>query len=147
MGTIEKFIRSLFKRSNTNIPQEHFRNVDPLYAAINIEDVGVYKRYFDNIIAHVDVDNYTKWSMSRDYDRNQLQKDDAWMYQILLEADRDGIKGALLQNMVNQYFFADILERHLDKPRWVRRVMHPDPERNYFPDGRTMRLIMERVSG
>ena len=67
------------------------------------------------------------------------------MYQVLLKAEKDGINGALLQNMVNQYFFADILQREQDKHHWTRRVMHPR-DTEYFPGGTQTRIMLEMVS-
>ena len=139
------FKRIFGSRRRTRIPHEHSEPVDPLYSDINVEDVGVYQRYFDKIIAHVNVENYTRWSMSRSYDRRNLEADDDWMYGVLQEAERDGISGGMLQNMVNQFFFADILMREQDKRCWIRRVMHPHPT-DYFPGGAQTRTMMEMVS-
>ena len=139
-------LHRLFRQlPKTNIPPAHREPVDPLYADINVEEIGVYQRYFDEIVRHVDLDNYTKWSMSREYDRAKMDVDDAWMYQVLLKAEKDGISGPLLQNMANQYFFADILERETEKHHWVRRVMHPHAT-EFFPGATQMRLMMESVS-
>ena len=143
MGILGRLFR---RRARTHIPLEHSEPVDLFYAEINVEDIGVYQRFFDRIIGHVDVTNYTNWSMSREYDRPRMDADDAWMYEVFHAADRDEISGGLLQNLVNQYFFADMLEREKDKRRWVRRVMHPRPPHEYFPPGAQMRGMMEAVS-
>ena len=90
--------------------------------------------------------NYTHWSMSRDYDRTRLDTDDEWMGDVLEQAQQDGLVGAFLQNMVNQYFFADVLQREEDQRRWVRRVMHPQGPTEYFPPAAQMRGMMEVLS-
>ena len=143
MGILDRLFR---RRPRTRVPREHAEPVDPFYADISVEDIGVYQRYFHKIIGHVDVGNYTDWSMSCEYGRLRMDADDEWMDDVIREANRDGISGALLQNMVNQYFFADILEREQDKQHWVRRVMHPRPPQEYFPPGAQMRGMMEMVS-
>ena len=143
MGILGRLFR---RRPRASVPREHSEPVDPFYVDINVEDIGVYQRYFDKIIGHVDVGNYTDWSMSRENDRLRMDADDEWMDDVFREANRDGISGALLQNMVNQYFFADMLEREQDKQHWVRRVMHPRSPREYFPPAAQMRGMMEMVS-
>ena len=46
---------------------------------------------------------------------------------------RDGLAPAVLQVMVCQFFAADILQREMDRHRWVERVRRPDSRVNYFP--------------
>ncbi len=83
------------RRPRIEIPQEHAEPLDRLYVDICVEDIGVYQRYFEKIIEHVDVANYTQCSLSREYDCAKLDSDDEWMHGVLQQANQDGIAGAL----------------------------------------------------
>ena len=139
MGILDRLFR---RPARTNIPHEHSEPVDPFYAEINVEDIGVYQRYFDRIIGHVDGTNHTKWAKSMKFDQGRLDTDDKWMFGVLEEAEGNGISGGLLQVMVHQYFFASVLEREQDRQHWVRRVMHPRPDHENVPRGENPRRVL-----
>jgi hypothetical protein len=48
--------------------------------------------------------------------------------------------------MVNQYFFADERFHELDQDTWVTRVLRRK-DVDYFPDGFSVRRLLETVSG
>ncbi len=148
-GTM-RFLNFLFKRSvKLQIPTEHLREpVDPFYADFNVEDISLYQLHFNRIVEHVDLVNYTKWSKSDDsHDRARREADDVWMYDYLMRIEKEeGVKGAVLQNMVNQYIFADILVRELRKDHWINQVLHPRPTDDYFPDAARTRMVVGLVS-
>ena len=144
------FLNSLLKKPvKLRIPTEHQREpVDPFYADFNVEDISLYQLHFNRIVEHVDLANYTKWSMSDDsHDRARREADDKWMYDYLMRIEKEErVKGAVLQNMVNQYFFADILERELQKDHWISRVLHRQPTDDYFPDAARTHMVVGMVS-
>lgn len=142
MGTLKR----LFSKRKIKISDDHTQEIDPFYSDIDIEQIGIYQIHFNRIIEKVDVSNYTKWSMGKDFNKTKLESDDEWIIEQLLIAAEDGINGALLQNMVNQYFFADILQRQSEKSRWISRVIHRNFPDDYFPDGNTLRKMMELLS-
>lgn len=140
------FGKLLGKKNKIKIAEIHSQEIDPFYSEIDIEQIGLYQLHFNKILEKVDVLNYTKWSLSQDYDREKLNGDDEWMYDYLVNAEKDGINGGILQNMVNQYFFADILQREAEKSIWISRVIHRKSDEDYFPDGQQLRRIMELLS-
>ncbi len=119
--------------------------IDSFYGEVQREQIGLYQHYFDKIINSVDIDTQTKWSKSEKYNREQMAKDEDAMEIIANEATREGLAPAILQVMVNQYFFADVYQRELDRHNWVKRVMYRK-DVDYFPAGYSMRSLLEQVT-
>lgn len=140
MNIFKKIFSS--KPLKTQIPNFQMEAIVAFYERIPIEEIALYQIHFDKIINKLDVSNYTKWSKSKKYDRIKLGEEDKWMYEMLVKAEGDGINGALLQNMINQYFFADIFQREIDKKWWVQRVVY-GKYTDYFPNAQRMRNILE----
>lgn len=123
-----------------------FKGIDPFYEEVKTDQIGLYQHYFYKIINSIDIDTQTNWSQSKDYDRNQMKKDEEVMEKIAtLEARSEGISPAILQVMVNQYFFADVRQREFDKENWVKRVLHRK-DVDYFPAGWQMRTLLDAVT-
>ncbi len=80
--------------------------IDSFYGEVQREQIGLYQHYFDKIIDSIDIDTQTKWSKSEKYNREQMEKDEDAMEIIANEAAREGLAPAILQVMVNQYFFS-----------------------------------------
>lgn len=119
---------------------------DPFYDEVEEEKIGLYQYYFVRVIDAVDLDTQTKWSQGKDYDRSQMEKDERAMEQIIaVEARREDLAPVVLQVMVNQYFFADIYQREIDKRHWVKRVLHRK-DVDYFPTGWRVRAGLEKLS-
>ena len=122
------------------------KGIDPCYEEVKTEQVGLYQHYFSKLINSIDIDTQTKWSQSKDYDRQQMAKDEEVIEKIVtLEAASEGLSPAILQVMVNQYFFADVYQRELDKENWVKRVLHRK-DVDYFPDGWQVRTLLEKIT-
>lgn len=122
------------------------KGIDPFYEDVEVEQIGLYQRYFAKVIGAVDVWNNTQWSRSECYDRARLAADDEVMEKIIVEeATRKGLSASYLQIMVNQYFFADEYFRELDRDTWVRRVIYRK-DVDYFPDGWSTRRLLEKVN-
>jgi len=123
------------------------KGIDPFYEDVKPEQIGLYQHYFAKVIRAVDVSNSTRWSRSERFDRARLAADDEVMEKIIVdEAAREGLSPSYLQIIVNQYFFADERFREMDQDTWVKRVIHRK-DVDYFPDGRSTRRLLEKVSG
>lgn len=123
------------------------KGIDPFYADVKPEQIGLYQHYFAKMIGAVDVSNSTRWSRSEHFDHARLAVDDEIMEKIVVdEAAREGLSPSYLQIMVNQYFLADEHFRELDQNTWVKRVVHRK-DVDYFPDGWSTRRLLEKVSG
>ncbi len=122
------------------------KGTDPFYEEVKTEQIGLYQHYFSKLINSIDIDTQTKWSQSNDYDRQQMAKDEEIMERIIaVEAAGEGLSPAILQVMVNQYYFADAYQRELDKENWVKRVLHKK-DVDYFPGGWQMRTLLDKVT-
>lgn len=122
------------------------KGIDPFYEEVKTEQIDLYQHYFSKLVNSIDIDTQTKWSQSKDYDRQQMSKDEEAMEKIItVEAASEGISPAILQVMVNQYFFSDVYERELDKENWIKRVLHRK-DVDYFSGGREVRTLLEKVT-
>lgn len=142
MGILDKLFG---KKKKIEISPIYNQEIDSYYELVQIELIGMYQHHFDRIIKSIDVNNYTKWSLSQEHNKEKLQKEDDWMYDQFVEIENSGLKGGLLQNMINQYFFADQLMREMDKSSWVKRVLYRKYPNDYFPDGSQMRGMMNML--
>jgi hypothetical protein len=132
---------SFFSRIKTKI-----KGIDPFYEEVRTEQIGLYQHYFSKLINSIDIDTQTMWSQSKDYDKQQMAKDEEVIEKIVtVEAVHEGLYPAILQVMVNQYFFADVYQRELDKEKWVKRVLHRK-DVDYFPSGWQVRTLLEKIT-
>lgn len=98
------------------------------------------------VVDSVDVDTQTRWSKNQEYDRRRFSKDEEVMENLILgEATKAGLSPAILQVIVNQYFFADPYQREMDIDVWVKRVISRKSV-DYFPSGWAVRKVLERVT-
>ncbi len=122
------------------------KGIDPFYEEVKTEQIDLYQHYFSKLISSIDIDTQTKWSQSKDYNRQQMAKDEEVMEKIVgVEAASEGLAPAILQVMANQYFSADAYQRELDKENWVKRVLHRK-DVDYFPSGWEVRALLEKVT-
>lgn len=122
------------------------KGIDPFYEQIKNEEIGLYQHYFNKIILSIDISNQTKWSKSQGYNKEQLDKDDDLMENIIInEAKKDGLIPRFLQVMLNQYFFADVYQRENIKDSWVKKVIYRK-DIDYFPDGWSMCNLLEKLN-
>ena len=109
---------------------------DIVYSHINVVRKSEYQDLFEKILLKTDVLNETERSLGNDYDKERSNQD--WEFQIGLVENfekQTGLKGIIIQTMLEQYFFADIHQRELDKKNWINRVLERRKE-DYFPDSK-----------
>lgn len=123
------------------------RVADPFYQEINEDQIPLYQKYLDGLFAVIDIDNYTLWSMSKEYDRERLKRDDRLVERICCEEGAShGLSPACLQIMINQYFFADPWLRERYQSTWVETVVYNQERVNFFPGAWNVRKLLEAVS-
>lgn len=111
------------------------RGIDPFYEDIKTKQVALYQHCFDLVIDAIDLENNTNWALGENYDKAILQRDDEAMCQLVrTHAEGKGLSGCYMQVMVNQYFFADLWMREMDRDDWANRVLHRKKV-DYFPSG------------
>ena len=66
---------------------------------------------------------------------------------ILQETALEGLRPIALQVMVHQYFFADVFQRDMSKNEWVRTVLFDIDKVSFFPDGESMRIMLDELHG
>ena len=119
---------------------------DPYYAEIREDQIGLYQKYLDGLFAVIDIDNYTSWSMSKEYDKERMKRDDRLMQRVCCEeAAADSLSPSMLQVMIHQYFFADPWLRERYQSTWVETVVYDEEELSFFPGAQNVRGLMEAV--
>lgn len=122
------------------------KGIDPFYEQIKNEQIDLYQHYFNKIILSIDIGNQTKWSKSQSYNKEQMNKDDDLMENIIInEAKKEGLIPRFLQVMLNQYFFADVYQRENVKGSWVKKVIYRK-DVDFFPDGWNMCNLLEKLN-
>ncbi len=120
---------------------------DPYDAEIREDQIGLYQKYLDGLFAVIDIDNYTSWSMSKEYDKERMKRDDRLMQGVCCEqAAADGLSPSTLQVMIYQYFFADPWLRERYQSKWVETVVYDEEELSFFPGAQNVRGLMDAVS-
>ena len=111
------------------------KGIDSFYAELPSKNIALYQKYFERLLNSVDIENCTKRSMGKDYDRSISERDDTIIERIIVEEAQ--AKGSLvpgyLQVILEQYFFADVWMREKDRHCWINRVLHRK-DVDYFPD-------------
>ena len=126
--------------------RNRLRGVDPAYDDVTDAQLPRYQLYIDKVLAEIDIDTETAWSANRPYDKQQFFRDEATIERIIAhEAAAEGLNPAVLQVMVNQYFFADVYQRERDRDRWAYRVLHRK-DVDYFPDPVAIADLLNRAS-
>lgn len=109
---------------------------DPFYEKINLDRLSTYQRYLDALFTVIDVDNYTRWASSQNYDREKLSKQDRLMERLFREdASSRGLSPDYLHTMINQYFFADPELRKRYKRSWAETVVYRRRTKSFFLNG------------
>ena len=120
---------------------------DPYYAEIREDQIGLYQKYLDGLFAVIDIDNYTSWSMSKEYDKERMKRDDLLMQRVCCEeAAVDGLSPSMLQVMIHQYFFADPWLRERYQSTWVETAVYNEEELSFVPGAQNVRGLMEATS-
>lgn len=120
--------------------------IDPAYSDVPRKQLYLYQRYFEQVLAAVDLDTQTNWAINQPYDKEQFQKDEERMETIIAgEASSHGLFPGVLQVMVHQYFLADVWQRELDRDRWAYRVTRRR-EIDYFPSAAAVMSLLEYVA-
>lgn len=121
--------------------------VDPGYIDVSKKQIPKYQKYIDMVLSAVDINTQTAWSMSKSYDKDQFRHDEDVMEEIIVgKASKEGFSPRVLQVMVNQYFFADVYQREMDRNRWALRVVHRKPT-DYFPSALAMNELLSKITG
>lgn len=121
-------------------------DIDPFYEEIEKDQIASYQEYVKKLINLIDIENHTKWAQRKLYNKQQMNKDEQTMENIIVnQAAKEGLNPALLQVMLNQYFFADPYQRAMDKDNWAWRVIHRK-DVDDFPDGLAMRNLLEKLT-
>ncbi len=58
------------------------KGIDPFYGEVHKEQISLYQQYFSRLLDSLDIDTQTKWSQSKEYDLNQMKKDEESMEKI-----------------------------------------------------------------
>lgn len=122
------------------------RGIDPAYADVPAAKVAEYQYYIDKVLAAIDIQTQTAWSMSHQFNKEQFRRDEVVMAEIILgEAAKQGLSPRVLQVMLHQYFFADVHSREADRKQWANRVLHRK-QLDYFPDASSMDELLDRIT-
>jgi hypothetical protein len=107
---------------------------DPIYENVIRGTERQYQMYFERILASIDVENFTNQALGRPHDKKRIDGDYAIVKKLVNHAaEREHLLPVILQTMLEQYFWADIYMREMDKKRWIYRVMDRKGV-DYFPD-------------
>ena len=123
------------------------RVADPFYKEIREGQIRLYQKYLDALFTAIDIDNYTLWTQSNEYDRERLKRDDSLMEKVCCEqAASHGVSPVYLQIMINQYFFADPWLRERYQGTWAETVVYNREKLDFFPLAGNVRKLLEAVS-
>ena len=107
---------------------------DLIYQNIISGTESLYQKYFEKILDKIDLQNFTNQTLGRSYDKDKLKNDYKIVEQIVnIAKEKDRLLPLTLQVMLEQYFWADVYMREMDKNKWIYRVTHRKDE-DYFPD-------------
>ena len=120
---------------------------DPFYKEIGEDQISLYQGHLDRLVGEVDIENIMQWAMSKEYDKEKLERDDRLLEKVCCdEAVSDGLSPAHLQIMINQYFFADPHLRESYESTWVATVVYNQEKVSFFPGATKVREMLESVS-
>ena len=116
------------------------RSKDPVYENVVTGTESKYQDCFESILNEIDVQNFTDQSLNRPHDKGKIKSDYEIVERIVKEAQNtDDLIPAVLQVMLEQFFFADVYKRENDKKKWIEVVMNRKDE-DYFPDSESIYL-------
>ena len=102
---------------------------DEFYEEINEDQMPLYQKYLDGVLAVVDVENNTLWSKSEEYDKERFERDGRLMEKVFREeAASYGLPPVYPQVMITQYFLADAWVREYQQDTYVENVLYNDDE-------------------
>ncbi len=110
-----------------------FKGIDDFYSDVKPEQINLYQKFFNKMIEVVNVDVLTERISHGKFGRDGVEKYYEKLDKVLDEARKNNLKEAHLQVMFEQYIFADIWRREIDKDHWVQTVMQRKSV-DYFPD-------------
>lgn len=93
--------------------------IDEFYADLDIEQIDRYQKYFIKMINGTDISDHKK------VNHDSLGK-------TLDEAEKENLVPVYLQVMFEQYLFADVYFRDMNRVNWVKKVMHRERP-DFFP--------------
>lgn len=107
---------------------------DPIYSNVISGTESLYQKHFEEILGKIDVQNFTNQTLRRSFDKTRIETD----YQIVEEVatnaqEKENLSPVILQIMLEQYLWADVYRREMDKNKWIYRVMNREDE-DFFPD-------------
>jgi hypothetical protein len=129
-------VNSLLKKSGKDNSRENeidLENSKEFYSKIKPDDVSIYQKYFNDILEKVDIDNFTRQSLEKNYDKEKIDKDYTVVEKICNEFKRDNLYPVYLQVMFEQYIHSDPILREKYKKTWINRVMKRESV-DFFPD-------------
>lgn len=112
--------------------------IDSIYQNLKPGTELLYQNYFERVLGEVDVENFTNQTQGGLYDKQKLATDYKIIERIVNEAkEKDNLLPVILQIMLEQYFWADVYLREMEKSRWIYRVKERKNE-DFFPDSLTI---------
>ena len=106
----------------------------PIYQDIISGTEPLYQKYFEEILDKIDVQNFTNQALGRSYDKDKIKNDYKIVEQIVnMAKEKSHLSPLALQVMLEQYLWADVYMREMDKDKWIYRVINRKDE-DFFPD-------------
>ncbi|KKS46605.1 hypothetical protein A2567_00790 [Candidatus Azambacteria bacterium RIFOXYD1_FULL_42_11] len=106
----------------------------PIYQNIISGTEPLYQKYFEEILDKIDVQNFTNQALGRSYDKDKIKNDYKIVEQIVnMAKEKSHLSPLALQVMLEQYLWADVYMREMDKDKWIYRVINRKDE-DFFPD-------------
>lgn len=98
---------------------------DPIYQSVIFSTEHLYQKYFEEILNKIDVQNFTNQTLGRTCNKDKIKSDYEIVEEIVNKAkENDSLSPIILQVMLEQYFWADVYMREIDRTKWIYRVMN-----------------------
>ena len=98
----------------------------------------LYQKYFEEALSKIDVQNFTNQTLGKPFDKARIESDYRVVEEISNKAkDCGNLSPAIIQVMLEQYFWGDAYMREMEKNKWIYRVMNRKDE-DFFPDSTTV---------
>lgn len=112
--------------------------VDSIYENVKSGTEALYQQYFERALSKIDVENFTNQTRGKFCNKQKLTSDYKLVEKITTEAkEKDDLSPMVLQVMLEQYFWADVIFREMEKGKWIYRVINRKDE-DFFPDSMTI---------
>lgn len=116
--------------------------LDEIYKHIKKEEEPLYQKYFEEVLDKIDVQNFTNQTLKKSFKKNKVGIEYQTIEKIANRAKkRNHLSPLILQIMLEQYFWADIIMREVYKKEWVYKVMNRENEA-FFPDSMAVYHIL-----